>query len=120
MKKFLGMILATMCLTSCAHAGVLKFSWSAPGFDNGAVCPASADTIQATNPVDALLSWTGPTAGSDSVLAIPRQIIQSFSKGGMPPGAYNVHVMLRDPGGFSCDATKVIIVKGPPSKAVFN
>jgi hypothetical protein len=99
---------------------VLKFSFTPPGFDNGAVCPAEADTIQATNPVDALMSWTGPTAGSDSLLAIPRNIIQSFSKGGMPPGAYTVTVIIRDPGGFCGGRSKVIIVKGPPSKAVFQ
>jgi hypothetical protein len=120
MKKILGMVLVTMCLTSCAHAGTLVFGFTPPGFDNGAVCPASADTIQASNPVDALISWTGPQSGSDSLLTIPRGVRQPYSKNGMKPGAYSVHVMLRDFGGFSCDATTVIIVKGPPSKAVFN
>jgi hypothetical protein len=109
-----------MGLTSCAHAGVLKFQFSAPGFDNGAVCPANADTIQATNPVDALMSWTGPSSSSDSLLAIPRNIIQVVTKGGYPPGAYTVTVILRDAGGFCGSTSRVIVVKGPPSKAVFN
>lgn len=119
MKRF-ALLAVLICSSSCARAGALKFSFIPPATDNGAICPALADTIQATNTVDALMSWTGPVSGSDSLLAIPRLTLQTVNRGGVPAGAYTVHVILRDAGGLSCDASKVVIVKGPPSRPVIQ
>ena len=120
MKKILTLALVAMCASSCSHAGTLVFGFTPPGFDNGAVCPASADTIQATNPVNAIYSWTGPQSGTDSLQTIPRGVRQQVTLNGMRPGAYTVSVILRDAGGWCGQPSAVFIVKGPPSKAVFN
>ena len=115
--KYLVFVAVLLLSASCAQAGRLTNTFTAPSFEasvSGDTC--AAGTIAQVGNLTVRRRWSGTAAGQDSLVNVaPGTPVTLFA--GVANGTYVVTVDVRDAAGnLSCPATITQIVKGKPAR----
>lgn len=105
-------VLSAVLLSSCA--ATLQLSWTMPNVDQiGGTCQTPQTIPTVGGLVRAVVVWSGPASGRDTVIQAPGTPV-TFSKSGLPSGLYSVSVTAVDSlGNASCPATIQSLLRSP-------
>jgi hypothetical protein len=105
---------------SIASAGQLRNTFTAPGFESSVtgVDTCAAGTVAISTTLTIRRTWTGPTSGVDSLVAVLPGTACVMTAG-VPTGSYTVTVDshgTNSAASWSCATTGSFLVRGKPAK----
>ena len=108
------LVIVALLSISCAHSAPLVVTGTMPSQENAGTCaaplllPAQGDATWR-----AVLSWSGPVSGADSLYRLPGAAF-SFTEN-LPSGTYTLRCRaVRSVNSWLCDTTIVRTVSNPP------